>query len=316
MKVALLGSGSFGVPTFEAVARAHRVVGVVTQPDKPAGRGGTLTPTPVGEFAASRLPGVPVLKPADVNDPGVVAAVRGWGPEALVVIAFGQKLGAALTDGVFAVNLHGSVLPRWRGASPVNAAVLAGDAESGNSVITLASRMDAGLILASSRVAISPRMTAGDLHDALSADGPGLVLGVLERFASGTLEPAEQDPAKVTRAGKLKKSDGWVDFAAGAEACRRRIHGLNPWPGVTVRLGAETIKLLRVEALALDSHERPGTVVDAGAGIVACGGGTALRLVEVQPAGKRAMGWADVARGRRIGAGAVLIGGPEGGSAC
>src|SRR5262245_32820260 len=138
-----------------------------------------MTPTPVGAWATSNLSGVPLLKPAKVNDPAIVAQVRAVPARAWVVIAFGQKLGRPLLEGAFAVNLHASLLPRWRGAAPINAAILAGDAQTGNSVITLADRMDAGLVLAQSRRDIEPEQTAGELHDLLAADGPALISSVL-----------------------------------------------------------------------------------------------------------------------------------------
>lgn len=299
MDLVFFGSGAFGVPTLAALAERHAIRVIVTQPDRPAGRGGACTPTPIAAWAASR-PGIKVLKVERVNDPPVVAEIRGVRADALVVIAFGQKLGRDLLDGVFAINLHASLLPRWRGAAPINAAILAGDAETGNSVITLADRMDAGDVLARSVRPIDPMLTAGELHDLLAADGPGLVTDVLDRWASGTLVRVEQDESLVTLAPKLSRRDGWVDFSQGAEAARRRVHGLTPWPGVTVTLRGEPLKLLRVQpAAAGDEQAPPGTLLDPGTGIVACGG-DALRVLEVQPAGRRAMAWDEFARGRRI----------------
>lgn len=308
MDVVYFGSGAFGIPTLRALAAAHALRGIVTQPDRPAGRGGALTPTPVGAWAAQHAPGVRVFKPAQVNEPGVAAEIRALNAGAWVVIAFGQKLGARLLDGVFSCNLHASLLPRWRGAAPINAAILAGDAETGNSVITLADRMDAGAILARSRRAIDPMQTAGELHDRLAEDGPALVLSVLSDASSGSLAPEAQDETLVTLAPKLSKDDGWIDFAASAAECQRRVHGLWPWPGVTVSLvEAEgprvELKLARVrpepESGRAPAPAEPGTVIDEHQGLVACGGGGALRILEVQPAGKRCMSWADFARGRR-----------------
>lgn len=311
MDLVYFGSGAFGLPTLERLASRHRVRAIVTQPDRPAGRGGRLTPTPVGAWAAAHVHDVPLIKPERVNEPSVCAQLRAVEAEAWVVIAFGQKLGRVLLDGRFAINLHASLLPRWRGAAPINAAILAGDAETGNSVITLAERMDAGTILAQSRRRLDPAMTAGQLHDLLAGDGPDLVESVLCAHAAGTLSPYAQDETLVTLAPKLTKADGWVDFAQPAQACRRRIHGLTPWPGVTVTLGGRTLRLLRVEPDAVNPQQSAvGTVVDPDRGIVACGGGTALRLLAVQPAGGRAMPWADFARGHRVGRGAMLTSGP------
>lgn len=309
MKIVFLGSGAFGLPTLRHLAREHEVVSVVTQPDKPAGRGGELTPTPIAQWVAANL-AVPVVKPEKVNDPAVVDDIRARRAEAWVVIAFGQKLGRRLLDGVFAVNLHASRLPRWRGAAPINAAILAGDTVTGNSVITLADRMDAGEVLGQSRRAIDPMDTAGELHDLLAADGPVLVERVLSDFSRGTLVRTIQDESQVTIAPKLSKADGWVDFADTAEVARRRVHGLTPWPGVTVRFRSQPVKLIRVavEEGAAGLNEKRGAVVDVEQGLVACRG-SVLRVLEVHPAGKRPMPWSDFARGQRIGAGEQLEGG-------
>ena len=321
MRIVFLGAGAFGTPTLERLAAEHQITLVVTQPDKPAGRKMALTPTPVGAWAAER--GFPLIKPENVNAPEVVERIHQAGPEALVVIAFGQYLGKAVRESAWAINLHGSRLPRWRGAAPINHAVLAGDAETGNSVIGVAQRMDAGEVYGMTRRAIPPEMTAGELHDLLSADGPALVLRVLDDRRRGAAHGAAQDETKVTLAGKLSREDGWVDFGRRAEECRRRVHGLTPWPGVTVKIGEESLKLLRVETVVPGSEQdavrdhpptaaAPGTLLDAAGGVVACGAGTALRLIDVLPAGKRAMGWAEYARGRRLAAGARV----EGGAPC
>jgi methionyl-tRNA formyltransferase len=310
MKLLFFGSGAFGLPTLKRLAERHHVLAVVTQPDRPAGRGGALTPTPIGRFAAEELAPLPLFRVDRVNDPGLVRDLRGLRADAWVVIAFGQKLGPALLKDVFAVNLHASVLPRWRGAAPINAAILAGDAETGNSVITLAQRMDAGHVLGQSRRAIDPAQTAGELHDLLAADGPALVESVLDASTRGTLDPREQDESAVTTAPKLSRADGWVDFAEGPEACRRRVHGLTPWPGVMVEFRGEPLKILRVLPLPEPASGEPGALLDPDRGVVACGPGR-LAILEVQPAGKRSMRWADFARGRNPRVGQRLEGGKQ-----
>lgn len=290
---------------------------MVSQPDRPAGRGRALTPTPIADWAEANLPRVPLLKPQDVNATEVTGRVHelAGDADAWVVIAFGQKLGRDLLNPKPAsgrlpliVNLHASLLPRWRGAAPINAAILAGDAETGNSVITLADRMDAGLILGQSRRAIDPESTAGELHDLLADDGPHLVEGVLLEHAAGSLRSTVQDEALVTRAAKLSRADAWIDMARPAGACRRRVHGLTPWPGVSVAIDGRSVKLLRVrtELLPAGDSPGPGILVDPAEGLVACGEGTALRIMEVQPAGGRAMGWAEFSRGRMLPKGAVV----------
>ncbi len=316
LKILFFGSGEFGAPTLAALLGRHEVVGVVTQPDRPAGRSRRPTPTPIAQCVAEGAASVPVFKPESVNSSEMRERLRALPAEVFVVIAFGQKLGRELLRDRFAINLHGSLLPRWRGAAPINHAILAGDTESGNSVITLADRMDAGEILGQSRRLIGPSMTAGELHDALAGDGPALVLRVLEEWAAGTLRPLRQEESGVTPAGKLGRADGRMEWSAPAERCVRRINGLSPWPGVSVRIAGERVKLVRA-AMAHEVSQmmtrstRPGTLVDAEEGLVACGGGEMARIIEVQPAGGRVMPWSAFANGRRLAAGEVLASGEE-----
>ncbi len=304
MKVVFFGSGAFGVPTLRMLAQRHEVVAVVTQPDRPAGRGKTLSPTPIASEAESLMPGVEVLKPEKVNTPDVRDPIRDYEVDAWVVIAFGQKLGQKLLDDRFAINLHASLLPRWRGAAPINAAILAGDETTGVSVITLADEMDAGSVLGQASRQLDPSLTIGELHDVLAQDGVEVVADVLERYQAGTLEPVEQDADSVTFAPKLSKADGWIDFNDSAHACRDRVHGLTPWPGVSISLAGVSLKLGRVAAHLQDHGAAPGTLIDA-SGLVACGHGTALRLITVQPAGKKPMDFTAFANGRSLAAGEV-----------
>ncbi len=336
MRLVFFGSGAFGLPTLAHLVRSggHDVAAIVTQPDKPAGRGGRLTPTPIAAWAAEHLPHTPILKPPRVNDPEVVERIRQLalpthadnsphppadrqGP-VFVVIAFGQKLSPRLLEGVFAINLHASLLPRWRGAAPINAAILGGDKSTGNSIITLADRMDAGLILAQSEppLAIDPQITAGELHDILSVAGPALVEQVLAQHAAGSLSARHQDESLVTIATKLAKSDGLIDFHQPADFLRRQVHALTPWPGVTTELhighgtAPVSLKLLRVRVGAstpAKAHHEPGTIIDPARGVISCGNHTTLEIIELQPAGKRPMDWASFARGRPIPLGARLV---------
>jgi methionyl-tRNA formyltransferase len=313
LRVLFLGSGAFGLPTLDALAKRHDLVGVVTQPDKPAGRGMKLTPSPVGQWAAEHVDPSRTFKPDNINEPRVVETLHALNADAWVVIAYGQKLGRALLEGVFAINLHASLLPRWRGAAPINHAIWAGDAETGNSVITLADRMDAGLVLAQSRRAIDPLVTTGELHDLLAHDGPALILRVLDDYAHDRVNAQTQDESLVTHARKLAKADGRIDPAWPAQRIRSTVHALNPWPGVGVTLDAVPMKLLRVEDLPCNpesSDAEPGALIDPKAGIVVCGQRSALRLLEVQPLGKRAMRWDEYASGKRFSDSPRLEGAP------
>lgn len=307
MRLWFFGSGAFGLPTLAALAREHDLLGIVTQPDRPAGRGRKLTPNPIAGWAEEHLPQTPLLKTEHVTRerPEVLVSSDA---DAWVVIAFGQKLGRSLLEDRFAINLHASLLPRWRGAAPIQASMVAGDAQTGNSVIALADQMDAGVVYGQSHRAIERTQTAGELHDALSEDGPGLVMRVLEQHAAGSLMPVEQDESLVTIAPKLSRDDARLDCSAGAEACRRMVNGLSPWPGVSVLLDGEQVKLVRADAEDLAAGEglASGVLADPDRGVFLCGDGRGLRILELIPSGRRAMPWAEYQRGRSLQRGRML----------
>lgn len=304
MRIIFFGSGAFGVPTLENLAATHELVAVVSQPDRRAGRGSKLVPTPISAWATEHLPGVPLYRPESINEPEWTDRVRAHEADAWVIIAYGQKLSEHLLADRFAINLHASLLPRWRGAAPINAAILAGDTQTGNSVITLASRMDAGFVLGRSNRLIEPNQTAGELHDLLASDGPALVARVLAEHQAGTTAPETQDDTRVTIAPKLRREDAWLDFAETAESVRRRVHGLTPWPGVAVRIGGIEVRLLRVKDDTAEGESTPdaapGMLKDAAAGVVQCGDGSTLQLLEVQPAGRKPMLWKSFVNGNPV----------------
>jgi len=212
MRLLFLGSGEFGLPTLRRLQTRHTVAAVVTQPDRPAGRHQRLAPTPVGAAAAAA--GLEVLKVEDINADPVRAQIQALAPQAAVVIAFGQKLSPPLVAalGSLAINLHASLLPRFRGAAPINWAILTGQTQTGLSVIGLAQKMDAGPIYAQCTTTIDPRETAGELHDRLAEMGPDLIEGVLREFEAGTLHGRAQDEARAISAPKLSRADSWLDF--------------------------------------------------------------------------------------------------------
>lgn len=310
MDVIFLGSGAFGVPTLERLSREHNITGIVTQPDRKAGRGSKLTATPIGQWAAEHLPDVPMIKPEKINTDEARDVVRSWKSDAWVIIAYGQYLGSKLLEDRFAINLHASLLPRWRGASPINSAIVAGDTTTGNSVITIAKQMDAGEVLGQSTRSIEPDMTASMLHDKLSHDGPDLIAKVLEDLLKNRVEYLTQDPSQVTIASKMSKSDGVVDFTMPARLVNARINGLNPWPSIKVGFRDESIKINHSKPIDQTSQETPGTIIDANQGLVSCGDGLVIQLLQVQPANKRAMDWKSFANGRSVQMGERLIGSP------
>jgi methionyl-tRNA formyltransferase len=303
MRVVFLGSGGFGGPTLEALVAdpAFEVTLVVTPPDRPAGRRRRLAAAPIASLA-ERL-GLPVLRTEDCNREADLAAIERAAPEALVVIAFGQKLGARLCGIAFAINLHASLLPAHRGAAPIQRAIMAGDRTTGLSVISLAERMDAGEVHARCETGIGIAETAGELHDRLAAMGPDLVLETLRRARDGRLAPEVQDEASATHAAKIGRGDAVVDFGRDATFLRGWIHGLSPRPGCTISIGGDSLRLLRVEAVEAgdalpregDDELAPGTLVAEG--LLKCGRGW-LRPLEVQPAGGTVMSWEAWRRGR------------------
>ncbi len=292
MRIVFFGSGAFGLPTLAALGEQCDVVAVVTQPDRPAGRRRMLTPTPVGEWAERNR--LEVLRLDDVNAKAAREMLRSIEADAWVVIAFGQKLSQALLADRFAINLHASLLPKYRGAAPINRAMMAGERQTGVSVITLAERMDAGLILATRATPIRDLETAGELHDRLAALGPDAVAEVLHQHAAGTLHPQEQDESLATKAPKLTKAEGTTSFTAPADLVRARVHGLTPWPGCTVLwqrapddARPQPLLLRRVTAEMERNDRTPPGVIRAD-GSVACGSG-AIMPVEVQVPGRSAM---------------------------
>ncbi|MFK7789094.1 MAG: methionyl-tRNA formyltransferase [Phycisphaeraceae bacterium] len=304
MRLLFFGSGAFGLPTLQSLCDQHEVVEVISQPDKPAGRKRVLTPTPIAQWALDQGYAVPRVE--NVNTPEFVEQMKSYEADASVVIAFGQKLGPDLIDamGRLAVNLHASLLPKYRGAAPINWAMIDNEPTTGVSVIALAQRMDAGLVYATADTPIDPNETAGELHDRLSQLGPQTIGQVLQQLANNALNPIEQDEAQATKARKFTKADGTVSFDQPAPLVRSRIHGLTPWPGCRVRWrnadgedkGLLTIK--RVTESASNQISLAGTIGNELC--VACVEGTAVKLVEVQAPGGKAMSADDFARGQGL----------------
>jgi len=283
MRVSLLASAEFALPTLAALLAAGHEVAVGTQPAKPAGRGRELRPTPIGHQA--HLLGLPMAELQDVNAPEGLAWLREAQPDLLVVVAFGQKLGPAVraTAPWGCVNIHPSLLPRWRGAAPVQAAVLAGDEQTGVCIIDVVERMDAGHVLAVSRTPVG-RKTAGELLDELAREGARLLVETIDRMASGEVQREAQDEQQVTRAGKLQPDDGRIRWEHDARDVDRRVRAVTPRPGAFALCeDGERVRILAGEPLLAVGASLPGVVLQVGpSGIdVSCGRG-AYRIARLQ----------------------------------
>jgi len=291
MRLAFMGSPDFAVPALRALYGAgHAIAAVYCQPPRPAGRGQKETPCPVHR-AALEL-GLPVRTPARVRrDEAEHAAFRALDLDAAVVAAYGLILPAAMLDAPRrgCLNIHASLLPRWRGAAPIHAALLAGDAETGITIMQMDEGLDTGPMLLKEAIPLGPRATLPEVHDALAAIGARLVLRALAENPPAVPQPE----AGATYAPKLTKADGRIDWARPAAEIDRQVRALNPWPGAYFEHGGEAIRLLAAESAA--GGGEPGTVLDA-APVIACGEG-ALRLLRLQRPGRGPLPAADFLRG-------------------
>lgn len=301
LRVVFAGTPEFAVPTLEALlAAGHDVVAVYTQPDRPAGRGRQLRPSPVKACAIAH--GLEVRQPQTLRDPAAQQALAALDPDAMVVVAYGLILPPEVLAAprLGCLNVHASLLPRWRGAAPIQRALLAGDTETGVTIMQMERGLDTGPMLAREAHPIGATDTAGDLHDALAVRGARLLASTLARLAAGGLAAEKQDDALANYAEKLSKAEARLDWRRPARELDRQVRGLNPWPVAEARLDDAPLRIWR--AAPLPGHAAPpGRVVQAGAdGIdVACGEGL-LRLLKVQPPGKRAMDAAAFANGRAL----------------
>jgi methionyl-tRNA formyltransferase len=305
LRVVFMGTPDFAVPTLsEIVGQGHEVVAVYTRPPAMAGRGMELKPSPVHRMA-ERF-GLPVLTPGTLRNDEAAQAFRGHEADVAVVVAYGMLLPKAILDApeLGCLNLHASLLPRWRGAAPIQRAVMAGDRETGVAVMRMEEGLDTGPVAMAERIAIGPEMTAGELHDRLMVLGADLMVRALAALSRGALSFTPQPEEGVTYAHKLKNDDARIDWARPAQAVHDHIRGLSPFPGAYFTAdfgkGPERVKVLRA-ALAPGSGE-PGTLLDADAAI-ACGEG-AVRLIQVQRAGKAPLAADEFLRGARLGSGA------------
>lgn len=310
MRLVFMASGSFAIPSLEALIEAgHEIAAVVTQPDRESGRGKALTPPSVKPVAL-RL-GLPLLQLARVRTPEAQAALGELRPELQVVVAFGQILPRTLIEIAprGTINVHASLLPRLRGAAPIQWAIANGDARTGVTTMQLDEGLDTGPILLARAIPIGPDETAGELEPRLARLGGELLVETVAGLERGTLVPVAQDESRATHAPLLTKQHGRVDWSLGAGRIACLARGFHPWPGAFTTHEGRLLKLLRVREQATPAHGfEPGQLVavDASGVIVACGDETALRLESVQPESRRAMDATAWAQGARLRPGSRL----------
>jgi len=312
MSIIFIGTPTFAVPSLHALADSgHSIAAVVTQPDRPAGRRRTLTPPPV-KLAAQEL-GLPVLQPPTLRDSDTLAGLRALSPEVFVVVAYGQILRRDVLNipprGV--LNVHPSLLPRWRGASPIPAAILAGDERTGVTIMLMDAGMDSGPLLAQKEAPVQESDTAGSLGERLAEVGAGLLAETLPRWLAGEIEPRPQDDSRATTCPLIRKEDGALDWSLPSTDTWRRVRAYNPWPGAYTMLDGELLHIWQARPLDANSSARPGTVLELGEGwmndvrveamkqaafAVQTGRGVLVPL-EVQRAGRRALSAAEFLRG-------------------
>ncbi len=309
LRLVFMGSPEFSVPVLAALMDAgHDIVSVYSQPPRPAGRGQKEKPSSVHAFALEK--GLSVRTPESLKGAQEQAAFVDLGADACVVVAYGLILPKAVIEApeLGCLNVHASLLPRWRGAAPIQHAIMAGDAETGVTIMKIEPELDSGPILKAGKVPITNATTAETLHDALAGMGAPLMLDALEGLARGTLEPVPQGDDGVTYAPKLGRGEGRLDWSLSAVDLERRVRALNPWPGVWFEHAGDRIKVLAADVAedvpGGEPGQEPGILVDDALG-VACGSGV-LRLARVQRAGRDAQDAGAFLRGFPLAAGIKL----------
>src|SRR5258707_1535051 len=296
MRIVFIGTGEIGVPTLRALLDSeHEVVAVVTQPDKRIGREQSIEPPPIKkEIGKTRIP---ILQPARIKDQQATEEIRDFAPDVVVVVAYGQILPRDVLEipRLACLNLHASILPRWRGAAAIQAAIAAGDCETGITVMYMNEGLDTGDILLQRSVEILPIDTGGSMHDRLAQIAPEALLESLRLVAAGNAPRIAQDNARATYAPKLKREHGQIDWSDSAEAIERKIRAYNPWPGAFMKVDLQNLKVF--SASVVDLNGQPGEVLRNDQDLVVAAGKGALSLAEVQLEGKRRMSAPEFLRG-------------------
>jgi methionyl-tRNA formyltransferase len=302
--IVFMGSPEFALPSLHALhalagsqtSQEHQIVGVVTQPDRASGRGRELKPPPVKTLALELS--IPVIQPEKLRAPEAMAQLRAWAPDLIIVAAYGQILKPDVLDlpRFGCLNVHASLLPRWRGAAPINAAILHGDEETGVTLMKMDAGLDTGAMLAKKAMRIPPDGTAGSVTEALSHLGADLLIETLPRWLAGEIQPQPQDDSLSTYAPMLKKDEGRLDFTRDVHELERQVRAMNPWPGAFMDIDGATLKIHRAHVTPLPLGEGVGVrAVEVGQRLTVANqpaigaGGGLLVLDEVQPAGKKPM---------------------------
>ena len=293
-----MGSPDFSLPSLQALAKGYQVVGVVTQPDRASGRGREVKMPPVKTLALEL--GLPVMQPEKLRAPEAMEQLRAWAPELIVVAAFGQILRKDVLElpGHGCLNVHASLLPRWRGAAPINAAILAGDEATGVTVMQMDAGLDTGPMLAQRSIRLSPEDTAGSVTQALSTLGADLLIETLPRWLAGQIQPQPQDDTLATYAPMLKKEEGRLDFTRDAHELERLIRAFNPWPGAFMEYHGVILKVHRAHVEQGNATAGERLIVQHQPAVGA--GGGILVLDELQPSGKKSMTGRSFLSGARI----------------
>ena len=304
MRLVYLGTPRFAVPTLERIVEAgHQVTAVVTQPDRPAGRGQRLAPSPVKE-AALRL-GLPLFQPERVRRPEAVEFLRGQNAEAMVIVGYGQIIPQSIIDlaplGI--INVHGSLLPKYRGAGPIQWAIAKGETRTGVTTMRIDAGLDTGDMLLKRETEIGADENAIELGDRLSVLGADLLVETLGGLEAGTIQPEKQDSAQATYAPLLKKEDGLIDWRRPAHEIHNQVRGLQPWPGAYTIFRGQPLRIWKTRPIPATG--KPGTVAGIRPLMVGTGEG-AVELLEVQPEGRRRMSGADFANGARLAENEIL----------
>ena len=311
MKVVFMGTPDFAVETLKAIYEAgHEVILAVSQPDKPKGRSGKLQPTPVKEYAIEH--DIPVYQPVKIRAEESVEYLRQFEADVFVVAAFGQILPKVILDmpRLGCVNVHGSLLPKYRGAAPIQWAVINGEKVTGNTTMLMGPGLDDGDMLLKSEVELAADETGGSLFDKLAIDGGKLAVKTIEALDKGEITPISQDESQATHVGMIKKEMGLVDWTKSAEEIERLIRGLNPWPSAFSFIDGKQLKLWK--ATVVDKTGEPGTVisVDKNVFTIACGQ-KSLEINELQLEGKKRMAAGDFLRGYKLEVGSRLLNGRD-----